>query len=172
MTDVNHVVEKLRSEKSPKYNCVRIHPSLTDRDLRLGAGQMVETESGLDRGRTERASRSLQTRSGHQKGTHVPFDPKRHQESWATAWRKLCIATGLEGVGFHSLRHTFVTLMAERGTPLPVTMSLVGLMSARMTRHYTHISDNAAREAVEKLNRPDFVDDSRSIPGGMCKLLN
>lgn len=63
------------------------------------------------------------------------FDPTRHQESWATAWGKLRAAAGLQGVGFHSMRHTFVTLMAERGTPLPVTMSLVGHMSARMTRH-------------------------------------
>ena len=87
------------------------------------------------------------------------FDPTRHQESRATAWGKLRSAAGLEGVGFHSLCHMFVTLVAERGTPLPVTMSLVGHISARKTRHYTHISANAAREAVERLDRPHFVDD-------------
>jgi hypothetical protein len=37
-------------------------------------------------------------------------------------------------------------------------MSFVGRKSARMTRHYTRISGNAARESVEKLDRPQFVD--------------
>jgi integrase len=44
-------------------------------------------------------------------------------------------SSGREAVGFHALRYPFVTLMKERGTPLPVTMSLVGHMSARMTRN-------------------------------------
>lgn len=106
------------------------------------------------------------------------FDPTRHQESWATAWGSLRIAAGLEGVGFHCMRHSFVTMLGEQGTPLPVTMSLVGHMSARMTRHYTHISANAARTAVEKLDRirsgfvDDFVDDSRSASDGAPKMLN
>jgi integrase len=85
---------------------------------------------------------------------------------------KLRSAAGLDGVGFHSLRHTFVTLLAEQGTPLPVTMSLVGHMSARMTRHYTHISANAAREAVERLDLPHFVDDTKIARSDSRKTLN
>jgi hypothetical protein len=55
-------------------------------------------------------------------------------------------------------------------------MSLVGHMSAKMTRHYTHISGNATRESVEKLDRPQFVDvfvdDSRSAPDDAPKMAN
>jgi integrase len=58
---------------------------------------------------------------------------------------------------FHTLRHTFITMMAERGIPPPVTMAMVGHMSATMTRRYTHISNNAAREAVGLLDRPERV---------------
>jgi integrase len=66
---------------------------------------------------------------------------------------------GTRGLRFHDLRHTFITLMAERGVPLPVVQSMVGHMSARMTRYYTHISSQAARQAVELLGPPKFVGE-------------
>jgi integrase len=89
------------------------------------------------------------------------FDPTHHQESWGTAWRRLCTAAGLS-IRFHDLRHTFISRAAELGTPLPVTQANVGHMSEEITKLYTHISDEAAREAVAKLdlirNQPKFVD--------------
>ena len=36
--------------------------------------------------------------------------------------------------------------------PLPVVQAMVGHMSTRMVRYYTHISNLAARTAVELLN--------------------
>ena len=36
---------------------------------------------------------------------------------------------------FHSLRHTFVSLSANAGVPLPVVQSIVGHCSTTMTRH-------------------------------------
>jgi integrase len=84
------------------------------------------------------------------------FDVTRHQQSWATSWENLREAAGPEfkGLRFHDLRHSFITWMAESGTPLPVVQSMVGHMSEVVTRHYTHISNTAARMAVEKLDRP------------------
>jgi integrase len=58
---------------------------------------------------------------------------------------------------FHTLRHTFISMMAERGIPLPVTMAMAGHISAARTRRSTHISNKAAREAVELLDRPERV---------------
>ena len=58
----------------------------------------------------------------------------------------------LRNVRFHDLRHTFITLMAERGVPLLVVQAMVGHMSAAMVRYYTHISNRAARQAVELLD--------------------
>jgi integrase len=116
------------------------------------------------------------------------YDASRHQMSWDTAWRNLRRAAanaiteraGKEGreltdeerasvkifqtLRFHTLRHTFVTWMAEGGVPLPVLMSMVGHVSAEMSRHYTHISNTAARKAVELLDEknpatPSFVAD-------------
>jgi len=83
----------------------------------------------------------------------IGFDPARHQESWRSAWRSLLKKAGLGNVRFHDLRHSFITLMAEGGVPLPVVQGIVGHMSARVTRHYTHISNDAVRKAVELLDR-------------------
>ena len=60
------------------------------------------------------------------------------------------------------MRRTFITWMAERNVPLPVTMEMVGHMSLRMTERYTRISSSAQRQAVELLDTQisgPFVED-------------
>ena len=54
-------------------------------------------------------------------------------------------------VGFHSLRHTFVSLCRESNAPLAVVENIVGHHSASLTRHYTHISEQASTDAVALL---------------------
>jgi integrase len=63
-------------------------------------------------------------------------------------------------VGFHSLRHSFVSLCRAAGAPLAVVESIVGHASPAMTRHYTHIGDAAAGAAVTAL--PDIT--GQAIP--------
>ena len=52
---------------------------------------------------------------------------------------------------FHSLRHTFVSLSANAGVPLPVVQSIVGHCSTAMTRHYYHENLDALRSAVASI---------------------
>lgn len=54
-------------------------------------------------------------------------------------------------VGFHSLRHTFVSLSANAGTPLAVVQAIVGHSTPTMTLHYFHESDTALQSAVAAL---------------------
>ncbi len=54
-------------------------------------------------------------------------------------------------VGFHSLRHSFVSMCRSSGVALSVVESLVGHSSVDMTRHYTHTSQLAAQHAVALL---------------------
>ena len=54
-------------------------------------------------------------------------------------------------VGFHSLRHTFVSLCRESNAPLAVVESIVGHSNPAMTRHYTHVGELAACQAVAAL---------------------
>lgn len=57
--------------------------------------------------------------------------------------------------GFHSLRHTFVSLCAAGGVPQSVVQSLVGHGSPAMTQHYTHIGLETAQNAIALL--PDVT---------------
>lgn len=132
------------------------------------------------------------------------FDPAHHQISWNTAWRSLrkkaadSIRADAEKQGrdltpqekesihafetlrFHDLRHTFVSLMGERGVPLQILGAMVGHMSAAMVRYYTHISGHAARQAVEMLDKTGdssrfvdvFVDVGKLAEKNTSKLLN
>lgn len=52
---------------------------------------------------------------------------------------------------FHSLRHTFVSLSANAGVPLPVVQSIVGHTSTAMTRHYYHENEAILRRAVDAI---------------------
>lgn len=54
-------------------------------------------------------------------------------------------------VGFHSLRHTFVSLSANAGAPLAVVQAIVGHSNPAMTRHYFHESEAALQSAVAAL---------------------
>jgi integrase len=54
-------------------------------------------------------------------------------------------------VGFHSLRHTFVSLCRASNAPLSVVESIVGHSSPAMTQHYTHTGELAAGQAVALL---------------------
>ena len=58
-------------------------------------------------------------------------------------------------VGFHSLRHSFVSLCREADTPLSVVESIVGHSNPTMTRLYSHTSDKEAKRAVAAL--PSFA---------------
>lgn len=53
--------------------------------------------------------------------------------------------------GFHSLRHTFVSICANRGVPLAMVQELVGHGNPAITRHYFHSDENAARKAIAAL---------------------
>src|SRR5439155_25145001 len=62
-------------------------------------------------------------------------------------------------VGFHSLRHTFVSLCRDSNAPLADVESIVGHNSPAMTRHYTHVGELAAGRAVAML--PSVMDDAK-----------
>jgi integrase len=64
-------------------------------------------------------------------------------------------------VGFHSLRHTFVSMCREANAPLSVVESIVGHSNPAMTRHYTHTSELAAFNAVNLL--ADVTGDAGAI---------
>jgi integrase len=79
------------------------------------------------------------------------------QEKWEHTGKRAVVE-----VGFHSLRHSFVSLCRASGAPLAVVESLVGHSSPAMTRHYTHTGEAAARVSVEAL--PYILGDAKELP--------
>ena len=57
--------------------------------------------------------------------------------------------------GFHSLRHSYVSLLAAGGAPLALIQAQVGHTSAGMTNHYLHMNEAGARQLSNSLSLTD-----------------
>ncbi|MFN0169244.1 MAG: tyrosine-type recombinase/integrase [Bryobacteraceae bacterium] len=81
------------------------------------------------------------------------YDPSKPTKGWRTAWRKLTTQAGPKGLRGHDLRHNWITTHAEIGTPQSVLEAQAGHLSKRMSDHYKHISERAAKKAADELAR-------------------
>lgn len=64
--------------------------------------------------------------------------------------------------GFHSLRHTFVSLHAQAGTSQVVLQKLAGHGNPMMTEHYTHIDEGTAKATAAAL--PAILGEQKALP--------
>lgn len=62
-----------------------------------------------------------------------------------------CERAEIESIGFHALRHTFGTRLAEAGVRLEIIKDLMGHSKVATTLIYVHPSREAARDAVEQV---------------------
>jgi integrase len=79
---------------------------------------------------------------------------KNHQ---ARQLRDAAIKAKLDGVSFHTLRHTYGSFLAAEGVPLQVIAAALGHSDTRTTeKHYAHLQPdhvaNAIRDNLPKLN--------------------
>jgi integrase len=82
----------------------------------------------------------------HKLGTGKDAKPSKSKEGTPGTAKRAVIE-----VGFHSLRHSFVSLCRESNVPLVVVEALVGHANPSMTRHYSHVGELAAGRAVALL---------------------
>ncbi len=75
--------------------------------------------------------------------------PKRKSKGIGRAAPREC-----SQISFHSLRHTATSLLKAAGVSEAVARDIIGHESAEISRHYTHVDDEAKRVAVDKL--PDL----------------
>lgn len=92
---------------------------------------------------------------GRQKGKAKAYsvDPTKPMGSWKSAWTTCRKAAGV-WCRLHDARHTFVSFLAEQGVPESTLKSLAGWMSRKMLERYSHSTNQAKRDAVNKL--PSF----------------
>jgi len=78
-----------------------------------------------------------------------PCDTSMLSHDFAIIARK----TGIEGVRFHDLRHTFASLMLMRGAPAKVISEALGHASVAFTlQTYVHVLSGMQEKAMELLN--------------------
>ena len=64
----------------------------------------------------------------------------------------ICRKQGVKHIGFHGIRHTAGTRLAERGVPINVIQAVLAHTDIRTTMRYVHLQDSAIKEAIIKLN--------------------
>ena len=131
------------ARRNPKPVIVPIHPALKDMlsatpTDRRGDYVLPET-AALYLHRTDMVTDMIQR---HFKTCGINL----HKPGTGTDGKRAVIE-----VGFHSLRHTFVSLCRESNAPLAVVESIIGHSNPAMTRHYTHVGELAAVRAVAAL---------------------
>lgn len=67
-------------------------------------------------------------------------------------------------VTFHTLRHTFASWLALRGTPILTIKELLGHKSLAMTERYSHLLPDHKREAVSQLEQ--YLQNERALERG------
>ena len=79
------------------------------------------------------------------------FDPSRSMSDSGLKkiWDEVRREAGLPKLRPYDLRHTAITRYAEAGTAIATIMAMAGHISRKMQAHYTQISEQAKRRAVE-----------------------
>lgn len=94
-----------------------------------------------------------------EQGDETPVITTKYSErikpsSLSRWWSTERDAYGLENYSLHELRHTYLTLLAEKGVHPKVMQELAGHYSSQITMDiYTHVNMDAKREAVEAVSK-------------------
>lgn len=68
------------------------------------------------------------------------------------ALHRACRQAGVREIGWHLLRHTFASHLAQRGISLKAIQELLGHRDIRTTMRYAHLSPSELRSAIDVLD--------------------
>jgi integrase len=69
-----------------------------------------------------------------------------------TGFALACEKSGISGVTWHTLRHTFASRLVNSGVDIVTVKELLGHSSISVTMRYAHTNIESKRAAVEKLD--------------------
>lgn len=84
-------------------------------------------------------------------GRPIPYQRARKRLARATD------RAGVPDIGWHALRHTYASELAQRGAPLQIIRDLLGHTNVQMTNRYAHMSPETLLRAVDLLDAPKVV---------------
>jgi integrase len=122
----------------------------------------VDGKSGRRHVRLNAAARQAFVRL-HALSNGSPFvspDKKTPEQQDFRRWfKEICGEAKIDGVTWHTLRHTFCSRLAMAGVDLVTIKNLAGHSSIQTTMRYAHLSPGHEEAAVEKLD--SFTDTPR-----------
>ena len=74
--------------------------------------------------------------------------------------------------GFHSLRHSFASYCAAAGVPQATVVSILSADSEVITRYYTHVGDDAQRQAIAAVSGGYLPGSAQAKIDEALKLIN
>ena len=79
------------------------------------------------------------------------INPKTHTAyfTYYTAWFKVRAAADLEGLRIHDLRHTFASVLINKGVSIYEVQTLLGHSSVQMTQRYAHLAPDTLQQRTE-----------------------
>ena len=97
----------------------------------------------------------LKLKSDNGQSPFVFLNPetKRPFLDMKTPFKRACRISGIEGMRFHDLRHTFASRLVANGIDVETVRDLLGHHSILVTQRYVHSTDERKRKAVEILNK-------------------
>jgi len=74
-----------------------------------------------------------------------------------TSINTICNEINLRHIGWHKLRHTFASRLAEKGVSMAVVKELMGHSDIRTTMRYAHLGQHTLRDAIKTLETPQKI---------------
>lgn len=66
---------------------------------------------------------------------------------------KACERAGMRNIGWHTLRHTFASHLAQNSVSILIIKELLGHADIKTTMRYSHLTQSTVRGAIETLDR-------------------
>jgi integrase len=83
----------------------------------------------------------------HEDGTHDPYGP----EVYGVALARICAKAGIARIGWHTLRHTFLSSLCAKKVDLRTIQVIAGHAQITTTQRYLHTTEKQLREAINVL---------------------
>ena len=104
------------------------------------------------------------------KDSHLFINPRLRKpyESFHLAWDRARQRVGMDDVRIHDLRHTYASLLINRGASIYEVQKLLGHYHISMTERYAHLLPDTLQQRVEIVARmfdAPIADDSRRGSG-------